>query len=415
MRTNTGSTSSSSPSTPTSASTSGRKGIVTLENVLSASKAELIAQFATCGFASPASSLTQTELQLAFLRAYGIDPKLALSVFVNAVTARQLQRTAEEASSVQANCTDLHSSLTRSVKDAVDALSAAQDGWKLHLQKTKQSYREVDQLQAHRQDQQRLLDAAAAPTCSAPCDPESSYSLRCTGLKEETQETEADLLQKVNDMLGQLSSKVEATGARRQGRSGARKGRAVIMSFDLLDDRTAVLRTKSQLSKIADLRSVSIDVVLSAEQQQQKNALWPVYLQAKQNGQRTFWRGCHLFINGQHFQDLGPPLAMNFEHMNGTDMTGSFPELSPSSCPAPTFPFHASQTCYPPSSFPTSSTMQHQHAQGYPQQASRGAGSLQQPSHVNFQHQQPQPQRQQFRNQIAHNHAMSATPLPMRP
>ena len=216
--------------------------------------------------------------------------------------------------------------------------------------------------------------------------------------------------------LASCTSKVTATDARRQGRPGARKGRAVIMSFELLDERTAVLRTKSQLSKTSDLRSVSIDVVLSAEQQQRKNALWPVYLQAKQNGQRTFWRGCQLYIDGQHFQDVGPPLAMNFEHMNGPDMSGSFPELSPSSFPAPNFPFHAAQTCYPPSSFPTSSYLQHQHAQYRPQQAGRGAGNHQQPFNVNIQHQQPQQQQQQqSRNQIAHNYAMAATPLPMRP
>ena len=390
------STTSPSPSTPTSASISGKKGSVTFEAVFTASKSELTALFASCGLAHPASGLSQTALQSAFIAAYGNDLNTPLSAFVNAVTARRLQQEAEKASSVQAGCTDLHQRLARSAKDTIEALSAAQEQWKQQESKTAQHNRDLDSMKAKLQDLHCLQDAAAAP-CSAPCDVDSSYSLRCTGLKEEPEETEEDLLQKVNEMLDQLSSKVTATDARRQGRPGARKGRAVIMSFDMLDDRSAVLRTKSQLSKIADLRSVSIDVVLNAEQQQQKNLLWPSYMQARQTGQRAFWRGCRLFINGQHVQEFYPPAAPSgFEHMNGGDMNRGFADLSPSSFPAPHLPSLASSSCVRRSSFPPSAPPPHHQLQ-------------------HLQHFQPQQQQHIFQNQIAPRYAKSTAPLPMRP
>ena len=180
-----------------------------------------------------------------------------------------------------------------------------------------------------------------------------------------------------------------------KGVPGARKGRAVIMKVELLDHRTAVLRTKSQLSKTADLRSVSIDVVLSAEEQQKKNALWPQYMQARQTGQRASWRGCHLFINGQRVQEFCPPAApFGFEHMNGRDMSRGFTDLSPSSFPAPHLPSLASSSCVCHSSFPTSAPPPH---------------------HQHPQHFQPPQQQHVFHQQIAPNYAQAAAPLPVRP
>ena len=127
--------------------------------------------------------------------------------------------------------------------------------------------------------------------------------LRLTGLREEEGETEEELRERVDDVLGKLSSKVSATAAKRQGRPGGRKGRALFVYFATHSDRLAVLRTKAELSKTADARSVSIDVVLSPEQQQQKNMLWPMFVQARHENRRAFWRGCDLFIDGMNVQD----------------------------------------------------------------------------------------------------------------
>ena len=403
------STPSSSQSTSASVAILGKKADVTFEAVLSASKTELPTLFSSCGLSAPVSGLSLPHLQMAFLRSYGIDPSCPMRVFLNTEAARQLQQTVKEAKAVQAGFTDVHEKLERSSRAAADALSASQQECKQHAVKLEQCYRDADSLRAELQKLYRLQNFAPAPA-SAPNEKDLSCSLRCTGLQEESAEEEEDLLTRVNEVLGKLSSQVEATGARRQGRPGARKGRAVIITFAMPSDRSAVLRTKSELSKIADLRSISIDVVLNAEQQQQKNAQWPMYLQARQNGQRTFWKGCHLFINGQPAQQFCQPMdPMSYEHMNGPNWAQGFTELSSSSCNAPPFPYLPSSMHFQPSAFPTSATPSHQHAQH--QHVNRVAGGLMSPVNPLFQHQQPQQQQHRFSSHIPQNFSKLATPL----
>ena len=323
-----------SPSRSASASISGKKVDVTLEAVLTTTKADFPALFSSVGLVAP-SSATTSALQLAFLRASGLDPNLELKVFFNTAAVRQLQQAAEEASTVQASLTDLNERLKSSAGAALDALSKAQDQVQQQTAKIEQSTRALDTAQAKLQNLHRLQNDAAGP-CSAPSGGEASCSLRCTGVEEESEETEEALLEKVNEILGRLSTHVEAVGARRQGRPGARKGRAIIITFALPSDRSAVLRSKSELSKATDLRSISIDVVLNAEERQQKHALWPMFMQARQNGLKSFWRGCQLFINGQPVQDFCQP--MGIEHMNGPHQPSSFTDGSCSSFPNPPFP-----------------------------------------------------------------------------
>ncbi len=138
-----------------------------------------------------------------------------------------------------------------------------------------------------------------------------------------------------------------AVGAERQGRPGGRKSRAVIIAFGNLRDRSAVLRTKSELSKTAELRCISIDVVLNADEQQQKNALWPMYIQAKQNRQRVTWRGCQLFIDGRDYSGTcAPNASMSYEIRGGSNLPDFVGSSSQPSFPTPSH--------YQPSSCPTS-------------------------------------------------------------
>ena len=222
------STPSSSQSTSASVAILGKKADVTFEAVLSATKTELSTLFSACGLPAPLSGLSLPHLQMAFLRSYGIHPSYPMKVFLNTEIARQLQETVKEAKAVRAGLTDVHEKLERSSGAATDALSASQQQSQQHAVKLEQCYRDADSLRAELQKLYRLQNFDTAPA-SAPNEKDLSCSLRCTGLEEESAEEEEDLLTRVNEVPGRLPSQVEATGAKRQGRPGARKGRAVII------------------------------------------------------------------------------------------------------------------------------------------------------------------------------------------
>ena len=335
-------------------------------------------------------------------------------MFVNTKTARQLQQIAKESTAAQAGLTDLHHHLSGSTDAAADALLTAQREYQQQVAELERCTRELHSLKD--EFQKLSLQKKAAAPGSVPLERDTSCSLRCTGLEEGSAEAEEDLLARVNKVLGRLSSQVEATGAKMQGRPGTRKGRAVIITFAMPSDRSAVLRTKAELSKIADLRSISIDVVLNAEEQQQKNAFWSVYMQARQNGQRAFWKGCQLFINGQPAQEFCQPMdPMGYEHMNGPNWAQGFTELSPSSYQAQHFPQLPPSMRFQSSCFPTSADPSPQHVQHQTQHVNRDAGGLMSPVNPLFRHKQHQQQQRRFSSHLPQNFPKLATPLPMQP
>ncbi len=390
-----------SPALTASASISAKKATVTLEAVFTASKEELTALFVSCGLTSPALGLTDTALRIAFLRSYGIDPNLQLTVFVNTTTARQLQQAAEKALARQASLTEVEESLARDRADDARALSETQRNLEQQVERLEESCRELESLrELHRQQS----NAAGPP--SVALENGHPFTLRCTGLKEEGDETDEELLDKVNSKLGQLSSQAVAVGAERQGRPGGRKSRAVIIAFGNLKDRSAVLRTKSELSKTTELRCISIDVVLNADEQRQKNALWPMYIQAKQNRQRVTWRGCQLFIDGRDYSGTcAPNAAMSYDIRGGSNLPDFVGSSSQPSFPTPSH--------YQPSSCPTSMPFPHPHAQHQPHLPSHATyAQAPNPSyqhHQPLQHHQP-PQQQQHRLSLP-PYANAATPL----
>ncbi len=131
-----------SPALTASASISAKKATVTLEAVFTASKEELTALFVSCGLTSPALGLTDTALRIAFLRSYGIDPNLQLTVFVNTTTARQLQQAAEKALARQASLTEVEESLARDRADDARALSETQRNLEQQVERLEESCRE---------------------------------------------------------------------------------------------------------------------------------------------------------------------------------------------------------------------------------------------------------------------------------
>ncbi len=96
--------------------------------------------------------------------------------------------------------------------------------------------RELESLrELHRQQSHAAVPPSVALMNGHP------FTLRCTGLKEEVDETDEELLDKVNSKLDQLSSQAVAVGAERQGRPGGRKSRAVIITFGNPRGSSAVL------------------------------------------------------------------------------------------------------------------------------------------------------------------------------
>ena len=142
-------------------------------------------------------------------------------------------------------------------------------------------------------------------TPAAGC--KSVITLRLTGLKEEEKEETDELLRQTAQVLGQLPNAVSSAGAIRQGPPSGNKARAVIITLASEADRAMVLRTKASLGRNDDTRHLSLNEVLNPDQQRQKNALWSVFKDARNQGRRASWRGCHLYIDGGIVPPPSPP------------------------------------------------------------------------------------------------------------
>ena len=94
-------------------------------------------------------------------------------------------------------------------------------------------------------------------------------------------------------------AKCQLLTASRQGKTGSRSCRAVIITFATEDERVLILRCKARLSRKEETQNFGINEVLSPEQQQHVHRVWELCHQARQNGMRASIRGYNLFIDGQ--------------------------------------------------------------------------------------------------------------------
>ena len=119
--------------------------------------------------------------------------------------------------------------------------------------------------------------AAAGAGTSDPafCGRTTEHKLRMTGLQEDEEESQHDLLQKVQSVLDSLPRKFSAVSAQRQGHPGGKRARAVVITFANAQGRSDILRTKAALSRHDNTRSYSINELLTSEEQQHKNAMCP--------------------------------------------------------------------------------------------------------------------------------------------
>ena len=312
----------------------GKNDILSLEDLLVASKENLMAQVSPK--ASPKTGLlTLQALQLQFLREAKINPAVTLSSLAVDPTEKDSQHLEK-----------LQAEISKLTKQIAELEKQVADSAKLHAEQQQQATlmssahtasraQDLDSIKTRLENMETMLrdssKRAGRSSEGADLVEDNPCNLRFAGVTEEAEETEESLLNSINDVLDQLSSKVQATGARRQGRPG-KKGRAAIVTFAGFQDRINVLRTKAELNKIPELKQISIDVVLNPDEQKQKNALWPVYVQARRNNQKAVWRGCILYINGQDSRTLMniPPADSG---ANG--LLAGLPAMNPSSLPPP--------------------------------------------------------------------------------
>ena len=129
--------------------------------------------------------------------------------------------------------------------------------------------------------------------------PPHRLQLRVTHLPEKRGEDSAELLQAVTDLLATLPRVVEPVAASRCGVSSNREGaaRPVHVTLATITDIEDVLRCKAALSKDPETSKISINEVLTREEQAHKQALWGLYVAAKQQRRRATFRRCDLYID----------------------------------------------------------------------------------------------------------------------
>ncbi|KAK9836781.1 hypothetical protein WJX74_007964 [Apatococcus lobatus] len=165
----------------------------------------------------------------------------------------------------------------------------------------------------------------------------SHLQLRLTNFPEKKEETPTELFEAVKQLLASLPRVVEPVAASRIGEHVNREyaARAVHITFASTTDRESVLRYKAALSKKPDTRRFSINEVLTREEQAHKQALWGMFVHAKNQQRHAVFRGCNLYIDG----NLVGLHAQQFSTIAGhDDVPTSGPVSGLTSFPLPSYP-----------------------------------------------------------------------------
>ena len=216
-------------------------------------------------------------------------------------------------------------------------------------------------------------------------------------MPEEGEETTERLEQRVHMALERLDVSTDGLSAKRMGRPGGARARPVLITFATAEARSAVLRSKSILNRHEETKAYSINVQLTPPEQHHKNALWQIFLQARKERRRAFFRGCNLFVDNQLVP--GPLQAQLHCDQQPMHMPGPVSDQAP-------LPMSAYQTETPSRFFSNPlATNAFPHASQQQQQQYEPAWT----------NQPMQPQFQQpFQTQPMSGHFLK-TPLPMRP
>ena len=124
-------------------------------------------------------------------------------------------------------------------------------------------------------------------------------------------DSNAELLQAVTDLLATLPRVVEPVAASRCGVSSNREGaaRPVHVTLATIADIEDVLRCKAALSKDPETSKISINEVLTREEQAHKQALWGLYVAAKQQRRHATFRRCDLYLDGNLVMPPSGPVS----------------------------------------------------------------------------------------------------------
>ena len=280
-----------------SRSISGTKAPLTIQSLLTASDKDLSTLL---GIKTKGTSCELSDLQLKYLRQENVDPAIPLTDLQHA------QPLAEAAANLTALSLQIEEQQQRlqQLTDELAAHAIAQqqsDRDRAASSRVEKHDRQLESLQSQMTELSSLLRSQQPDSCTqgqTGLGHDRQTMLRLTGLQEPEDETEDDLAQRVEEILAVLPKDIHMTAAKRLGRPGGRRARAVAITFASVQDRSNVLRTKAALNKNEETKRISINVELSQEEQAHKNALWPTFMQAKHDQRRAFWRGCRLYVDG---------------------------------------------------------------------------------------------------------------------
>lgn len=310
---------------------SGKPVVLTLESLLSASKDDLTAQLASRPQRTPQlKPVSLQTLQLQILREAKVDVSVSISALASAsqcssltdhleslVQKIQVQKGLVEEASRQCEAQALS---LQQKHAAVELRSVASAAVEANLREDMRS--QIDELK-------QITDSLSPKTAQDDTRSAAAYTLRLTGLQESVAETAEELLERVSKLLEVLPKPVSPISASRQGRSV--RNRPVIITFATMQDRATVLRTKSVFSKHETTKPLSINAELTVAEQKHKNALWPAFQQAKRENRRAFFKGCHLWVDGQLVPgplQVGPSWDLQHPLMPGHVSDQAFPPMS---------------------------------------------------------------------------------------
>ena len=305
--------------------------IVTLHDLITAGKEDLTAALAPQGQSVSKTSPTLPTLQLQYLKHQHVNPSVALATLTSANIKDAQRQAVEQAAVLEAKLQSHQQQVAEFAEQTLLAQQRHAEREKQQTQSHLRCNRELESLKCRLADLSCTVpasDRGGQPTLQG----QTEATLRLTGLPEEDCESDDHLLQRVQSILDQLPRKVSAEAARRQGRYGSKKARAVVITFASMQDRLDTLRAKAALNKDDSTRGYSIHEILNPEEQMQKNAMWPIFLQAKRDRRRASFRGANLFIDGQLIPgplQTDPAWDLGQMQMPGLVSNQAFPPLPP--------------------------------------------------------------------------------------
>ena len=270
---------------------------------------------------------TLIETQRWFLKGLGIDPQIDLPELGNSLADKQPSTPLHDISAVKPGPAVSGESPDTTASQVVEVRETLLEVQKLatklqeqqtsalqHCQElTDQLAERTQQLAALRQAQDHCGAHGQAESANTDSSfpPPHRLQLRVTHLPEKRGEDSAELLQAVTDLLATLPRVVEPVAASRCGVSSNRQGaaRPVLVTLATIADIEDVLRCKAALSKDPETSKISINEVLTREEQAHKQALWGLYVAAKQQRRRATFRRCDLYIDGNLVMPPSGPVS----------------------------------------------------------------------------------------------------------